>query len=292
MMLLTEESMSWHTSFHIGGAADYYAKVSDVDDLAQAMFFAGTRGIPVFVLGNGSNILVSDKGIRGMVIENRLQNVCISPDGRIRAESGVPLAGLARFASRHGLAGLEWAAGIPGTLGGAIVANAGAFGSCIGDVLIWTGVLSEGCTELVLCKEELSFGYRTSIFKDSGTKNEPTIILEAELALQPAPQAEVEARLKEFAARRRQTQPAGTNAGSIFKNPPGDYAGRLIEAAGLKGYRIGDAQISPKHANFIANRGNARASDVAGLIDLARVQVKDRFGIWLDLEIELVGEWH
>jgi len=290
-MLLTNESMSWHTSFRIGGAADYYAKVSDLDDLAQAVFFAHSKELPIFVLGGGSNILVSDQGIRGLVIENRIQPVSISCDGRLRAGSGVPLTSLARLASRHGLAGLEWAAGIPGTLGGAIVANAGAFGYSMADALSWVGVLSRECTELILCKDELAFGYRTSLFKESRARTEAGVILEAELALQPAPREVVEASLKECIQSRKLTQPIGPSAGSIFKNPPGDSAGRLIEAAGLKGYRLGNAQISPKHANFVVNMGNARASDVANLIDLARDHVKECFGIRLDLEIEKVGEW-
>lgn len=290
-MLLTNESMSWHTSFRVGGEADYYAKVSDLEDLAQAVFFAHSKDLPIFVLGGGSNILVSDLGIRGLVIENRIQPVAISCDGRLRAGSGVPLASLARLASRHGLSGLEWAAGIPGTLGGAIVANAGAFGHSLEDTLSWVGVLSGECTELILCRDELAFGYRTSLFREDGAKTEAGVILEAELALRPAPRDEVEASLKECIQIRKQTQPLGPNAGSIFKNPAGDHAGRLIEAAGLKGFRLGDAQISPKHANFVVNTGNARASDVASLIDLARERVQESFGVRLELEIELVGEW-
>ena len=290
MMLLTNEVMSWHTSFRIGGAADYYARVSDTCDLSQAVFFADRRGLPIFVLGRGSNILVSDRGIRGLVIENRMEEVSVACDGRMRAASGVPLASLARLACRHGLSGLEWAAGIPGTLGGAIVANAGAFGHSVGDILSWVGMLTSDCTELVLCKEELAFGYRTSLFKQNGARNQQ-IILEAELALRPAPREEVEAHLKHCIQMRKQTQPLGPNAGSIFKNPPGDYAGRLIEAVGLKGCGMGDARISRKHANFMLNMGSARASDVAGLIELARKRVTEQFGVWLELEIELVGDW-
>lgn len=290
-MLLTNESMTWHTSFHVGGPAEYYARVSDLEDLSQAMFLAANRELPIFVLGAGSNILVSDRGIRGLVIENHLQAVCLSSDGRVRASSGVPLASLARLAAHHGLTGLEWAAGIPGTLGGAIVANAGAFGKSMGDVLSWVGVLGQDYTELVLCSDELALGYRTSCFKKSGVQDQQEVILEAELDLCPASREEVEASLKACAAARRQTQPSAPNAGSIFKNPPGDYAGRLIEDAGLKGCRLGDAQISTKHANFVVNLGQARACDVAQLIDLARSRVRDRCGVCLDLEIEMVGEW-
>lgn len=290
-MLRTNESMAWHTSFRIGGPADYYARVSNVHDLAQAVSFATGQGLPIFILGNGSNILVSDRGIRGLVIENHLQSVCITCEGRLRASSGVPLASLARLAARHGLSGLEWAAGIPGTLGGAIVANAGAFGHSIGDVVSWVGVLGQEDTELILCGNELALGYRSSRFKKNGVKKELELILEAELTLRPAPRQVVEASLKGYVQKRRQTQPLGPNAGSIFKNPPGDHAGRLIEAVGLKGCRLGDAQISPKHANFVVNLGEARAYDVAKLIELARTRVRDSFGIWLDLEIELVGEW-
>lgn len=290
-MLLTNETMAWHTSFHIGGRADYYARVSSTDELAQALFFAADRGLPVFVLGGGSNILVSDDGIRGLVIENRIQSASVSGDGRVRASSGAPLAGLARLAARHGLSGLEWAAGIPGTLGGAIVANAGAFARSIGDVVSWVGVLSQECNELVLCGSELEFGYRCSCFKSKDIRDDVGIIIEAELQLRPACREEVETSLREYVMRRRMSQPTGFSVGSIFKNPPGDYAGRMIEAVGLKGCRLGDAQISPKHANFVVNMGEARAADVAGLIELARARVKDEFGVWLDLEIEMVGDW-
>ncbi len=290
-MLLTNETMAWHTSFRIGGTADYYVRVCDTNDLSQAMFFAANKGLPVFVMGGGSNILVSDSGIHGLVIENRMQSVSIDCQGRMRANSGVPLASLVRLAGRRGLSGLEWAAGIPGTLGGAIVSNAGAFGHSIGDVLSWAGVLSPDCTEVIHSREEMGFGYRTSYFKRNGTRKEQEIILEAELELRPASKETVEADLRECIQRRKQSQPLGPSAGSIFKNPPGDYAGRLIEAVGLKGYRIGGAQVSPKHANFMVNLGDARATDVAALVEMARVRVIDQFGIWLDLEIEMVGEW-
>ncbi len=290
-MLLSNETLAWHTSFRIGGGAGHYARVSDMNHLAQAMFFAADRDLPVFVLGAGSNILVSDSGIRGLVIENRMQSVSIDCQGRLRANSGVPMASLVRLAARHGLSGLEWAAGLPGTLGGAIVSNAGAFGHSIGDVLSWAGVLSPDCTEVILTGSEMGFGYRTSYFKRSGTRTEQEIILEAELALRPAARETIEADLKECITQRRKTQPTGSGAGSIFKNPPGDYAGRLIEAVGLKGYRVGGAQISPKHANFMINLGDATAADVSNLIETARMRVIDQFGIWLDLEIEMVGEW-
>lgn len=290
-MMLINETMAWHTSFRIGGTADYYARVSDMNNLAQAMFFAGDRGLPVFVLGGGSNILVSDEGIRGLVIENRMNCVSIDCQGRMRASSGVPMTSLVRLAARHGLSGLEWAAGLPGTLGGAIVSNAGAFDHSIQDVLIWAGVLSPECTEVILSGSEMEFGYRKSCFKSNGVSGDHGIIMEAELALRPAPRETIEAGMKEYIARRRQSQPRGPSAGSIFKNPPGDYAGRLVEAVGLKGHRIGGAQISPKHANFMVNVADARASDVASLIETARMRVIDQFGIWLDLEIEMVGEW-
>lgn len=290
-MMLTNETMAWHTSFRIGGAADYYARISDTSDLARAMMFAGDRDLPVFILGGGSNILVSDAGIRGLVVENRMPSVAIDCQGRMRASSGVPLGSLVRLAARHGLSGLEWAAGIPGTLGGAIVSNAGAFGHSMEDVVLWAGVLSRECTEVVHSGDELGFAYRTSTFKTGGSRQSRNVILEAELALRPAPRESVENGLKECIQKRKETQPQGPGAGSIFKNPPGDYAGRLVEEVGLKGHRIGGAQISSKHANFMVNTGDARASDVSGLIDLARTRVIDRFGIWLDLEIEMVGDW-
>jgi UDP-N-acetylmuramate dehydrogenase len=290
-MLRRNERLAWHTSFHIGGVADYYATVQNVEDLLLALRFAAEHELPVFVLGGGSNILVSDAGIRGLVIENRMQSIHIDPDGHVRVDSGVPLVRLAHLTANRGLAGLEWAAGIPGTVGGAIVNNAAAFGHSMADIISWVGVLSEEGIELVLTPSELDLGYRHSCFTRNGSGKRRGIILEAELALQPSDPQVVRERLREYARRRRQSQPLGLSAGSIFKNPQGDFAGRLIEMAGLKGQRLGHVQISPKHANFILNLGEGQATEVAKLIDLARKTVMDKFGVWLELEIEPVGQW-
>jgi UDP-N-acetylmuramate dehydrogenase len=241
---------------------------------------------------------VSDAGIRGVVLLNRARRLRFAQTAQpptVWAESGANLGLLARQAALRGLSGLEWAAGIPGTVGGAVYGNAGAHGGDMAGSLLVAEILH--CLELrqtgAFIREHwdmqrLEFTYRSSVLKRSPGKS---VVLAALLRLQPGDPAGVQAKMDELVAVRRKTQPPGASMGSMFKNPPGDYAGRLIEAAGLKGLTVGGAQISSLHANFFLNLGKASAADVAALIRQARQAVSDRFGIDLELEIEMLGEW-
>ena len=324
--LVADEPLARHTTFRIGGPADLYAAVSRIEQLEALAELALAHEVPITILGGGSNVLVSDAGVRGLVIANQtrnwvsnigysaldksqvsgpntqhpISNICLT------ADSGVPLAGLARAAIREGLAGLEWAVSVPGTVGGAVVGNAGAHGGQIADILAWALVTYPGQGRRLLSAAELKFGYRSSILKAppyppprGGPVGRPAtaggageaIVLAAGFELKAGDVAELTARADGFLARRRASQPTEPSAGSVFRNPPGDYAGRLIEAVGLKGYSIGGAQISPRHANFIVNTGSATAADVFSLMELIKARVYERFGIELVPEISLIGEW-
>jgi len=289
-----QEPMAFHTTFRIGGPADFFAAVATKDQLRRLVSLAREESVSFFLLGAGSNILVSDCGVRGLVIENRTAGIeQIVPDeaaqeGSFRVESGVALAKLAHQSVAQGWQGLEWAAGIPGTVGGAIVYNAGAFGGCLAQALKWAELLLPNDEIKQVAAEELGLGYRASAIRSAAQK---AVILSAELELTRGCAGDLRRRVTEQAAHRRERQPNLPSAGSVFKNPPGNAAGRLIEQAGLKGHRVGDAQVSEKHANFIVNRGQARARDVIELISLVRDKVNKRFGIPLELEVELVGEY-
>jgi UDP-N-acetylmuramate dehydrogenase len=288
--LVADEPLARHTTFRIGGPAEWFLAVEMPDELAQAVRLARKHGIPFFILGGGSNILVADAGVEGLVIAIRCRQVEVRPDGTVYAEAGTSLAGLARTAIRAGLGGLEWAVSVPGTVGGAVVGNAGAHGGCVADSLETVIVLAPDGEVQRRPAGWLNYDYRYSRLKGQ-TGEESYIVLAAEFRLKPEPVAELEARAERFLAQRRATQPTEASIGSIFKNPTGDYAGRLIEAAGLKGRCLGQAQISPVHANFIVNLGGARAAEVWGLIQLARDTVYERFGVCLELEILRVGRW-
>ncbi|MBC8449443.1 MAG: UDP-N-acetylmuramate dehydrogenase [Chloroflexi bacterium] len=308
--LRQNEPLSRHTTLRIGGPADLFLAVENEEELIAAVCWAREQSLPCLLLGGGSNVLVADEGVRGLVVANRAhgwrQREAISyqlsgighPASCIlhlascilHLASCVPLSRLARATIGQGLAGLEWAVGIPGTVGGAIVGNAGAHGGCMADSLIAVRVLDDDGEVRELAAEELGLGYRSSVFKGQGLGDRGKgIILSAEIALQPGERQELEARAAAYLAQRRRTQPKGLSAGSVFRNPPGDFAGRLIEAAGLKGACHGGAVIAEKHANFIINRGGATAADVLALMALARQRVLERFGVTLELEIELVG---
>jgi len=278
-----------YTSARIGGPADFLLTVTSANELAEAVIWLREHGLPFLLLGGGSNILVSDRGVRGVVILNRAKEVKFFSGNppKVWAEAGASLSQLAHRAAAKGLSGLEWAATVPGTVGGAVYGNAGAFGGDMAHNLLSAEVLTEHGRENWPL-ESLGYGYRTSVLKRGERKG---IVLSAELALTPATKEEVAARIKAFSQQRKATQPPGASMGSMFKNPPGDFAGRLIEAAGLKGRRIGNAEISAVHANFFINHGETRAADVRALIELARRTVAEKFGIELELEIELIGEW-
>jgi UDP-N-acetylmuramate dehydrogenase len=250
------------------------------------------------ILGGGSNLLVSDAGVRGVVLLNRARQVEFQEGSEpplVWAESGANFGLIARQAASRGLAGLEWAAGIPGTLGGAVVGNAGAHGGDIAGNLVVANILqrNSNAQDGMPIRQDwpgdrLELAYRTSLLK---RRSAQAVILSATMRLERSTPEIVQARIEEFVSYRRQTQPPGASMGSMFKNPPGDYAGRLIEAAGLKGVRVGDAQISTLHANFFINQGQATAADIRTLIEMARQSVNKRFGVNMELEIELVGEW-
>jgi UDP-N-acetylmuramate dehydrogenase len=288
--LSLEEPLSKHTSYRIGGPAQFLATVENVDHLCSWVELARELEQPLLVMGEGTNLLVADRGYRGLVILNRCRDFVMEPAShQVRAEAGVSLAHLARHTAENGSGGLEWAIGIPGTVGGAIVNNAGAYDGDIAGVIRRVRILDR-CGEIRdLEPGDLELGYRTSRFR--GAASEEEIILSADLQLIREESALLRRRMDEYAARRRKAQPGGRSAGSVFKNPPGLKAGQLIDEAGLRGRRIGDAQISPKHANYIINMGSARAEDVLRLINEAQERVQRLCGIDLELEIELVGDW-
>jgi len=285
------ELMSLHTSFRIGGPADLYAVAASAQELVELVSLARERGLPYLIIGRATNILVADEGIRGLVIENGGQEICLEDDVVLYAESGALLRDLARESARRGLGGLEWAVGVPGSVGGAVVGNAGAYDCYIDDVTRKATVLTADGTVRELSAAEMGFGYRTSRFKGQAGKGEQEVILSAEFVLRPEPAQALAEKMADYTRRRAASQPTEPSAGSVFKRTEQYPAGFLIEQAGLKGMRIGGAQISPKHANFIVNLGGARAADVKALIDLAQERVREQFGAELELEIELVGEW-
>jgi len=277
-----------HTSLRIGGPADLLAIVTTEAELTTAVAAAERRGAAWWILGGGSNLLISDRGVRGLTILNRCRAWAVRPGQRVWAEGGAPLAGLARATIQAGLSGLEWAVSIPGTVGGAIVGNAGAHGGCMADHLIAVDLLLPPATRVTWPASELALAYRNSRLKDGSLR---AVVLGAELQLAVDASGTARQRADEYLAYRRRTQPVEASAGSIFRNPSGDYAGRLIEAAGLKGAREGQAQVSSLHANFIINLGGATAAEVRRLIERVRQRVAEQAGVRLELEIVYQGEW-
>lgn len=280
-----------HTSCRIGGPAGHLLVARSAEELADLARRLWAMEISFRILGGGSNVLVSDRGIRGVVVLNqgkriRFRDTNAGPRGW--AESGAAIGNLARLAAERGLTGMEWAASVPGSVGGALVGNAGAHGGEVARSLDVADILHRDGRQEATPPDGLEFGYRQSWLKRNPGQ---AVVLSAAFRFEPAPPDQVRARMAEFVAYRQRTQPPGASLGSMFRNPPGDHAGRLIEAAGLKGYAQGAAQISERHANFFLNRGGATAQDVWGLIETARREVKDRFGVDLELEIERIGEW-
>ena len=284
------------TSARVGGAAEVLLEVDSAEELEQAATLLWSEALPWKLLGGGSNVLVSDTGVRGVVVINRARKVRFEEDidpPTVWAESGANFGLVARQAAIRGLSGLEWAAGIPGTVGGAVAGNAGAHGGDMAGNLIVATILHRNTEDGAPVREtwpveRLEYAYRSSLLQRMLGK---AVVLDAQLSLQRSTPEEVQAQIDKFVNYRRLTQPPGASMGSMFKNPPGDYAGRLIEAAGLKGVQVGDAQISTLHANFFINHGEATAADVYALIELAKRIVAEKFGVHLVLEIELVGDW-
>jgi UDP-N-acetylmuramate dehydrogenase len=280
------EKLAPHTSLRIGGPADYFLRVVTEKDLVGAVKVARQHELPVFVLGGGTNVLVADDGIRGVVLQNGWRETSVEGT-TIEASSGTELAHVAAVAAKSGIVGLEWMATVPGTVGGAVHGNAGAFGTETADVLVEAELMDLNGDAWRVPADELGYAYRTS--KLQGT---PTICVRARFRGSAGDRATAVRRIKEMANERMKKQPlAQPNTGSIFRNPSGDHAGRLIEAAGLKGKRVGGAMVSEKHANFIVNTGDASADDVRALMKLCQTEVEGRFGVRLTPEVELVGEW-
>jgi UDP-N-acetylmuramate dehydrogenase len=310
--VVRDEPLSRYTSLHIGGPADYFLTARSVEQLVAAVRTARALGVPYLVIGNGTNLLVRDGGVRGLVIRNRAQGVervvldtagaPLPPEreaeGREslwRADAGALWTQLARRSVAEGWIGAEWGASIPGSVGAGVVSNAGAHGGDMASNLrrIWALDAAGAVVEWPV--DRLGLGYRTSIFKAHGAYaqrdlSQRDVVLRVELALCRGTREEGERRMREYLAHRQATQPQGKSAGSTFKNPPGDSAGRLIELVGLKGARQGNAQFSPRHANFMMNLGGATAADVLALLELARTRVLEQTGIALETEIEIVGE--
>lgn len=282
-------SLAPYTSARIGGPADILITAESAEELARIVKLLHKHEIDYLMLGGGSNVLVSDRGVRGVVVLNRARGVRFHNGGEpsVTVESGVIFSNLANRCASRGLAGLEWAATVPGTIGGAVYGNAGAFGGDMAGNLIWAELLTENGREKFTA-EQMGYGYRTSILKRAELD---AVVLAAELRLREASKEEAMTNIEQFSAHRKATQPPGASMGSMFKNPSGDYAGRLIEAAGLKGSRVGNAEISPLHGNFFINHGTTRADDIRALIELVIKTVKESQGVELELEIELVGDW-
>jgi UDP-N-acetylmuramate dehydrogenase len=280
------EALAKHTSLHIGGPAEFYVRVTTERDLVDAVRVARENELVVFLLGAGTNLLVADQGMKGVVIHNDWSETSV--DGTtITASSGTPMASVAAVAARNGILGLEWMATVPGTVGGAVHGNAGAYGKETKDDLLDAELMDLNGRTWTAPNADLGFAYRHSVLQ--GT---PTIVLRARFRGAPGERETAVRRIKEIANDRMSKQPlAQPNTGSIFRNPPGDHAGRLIEAAGLKGLTEGGAMVSTKHANFIVNIGDASAMDVKRLIELCQRTVKEKFAVDLVPEVELVGEW-
>lgn len=296
------EPLAKHTSWRIGGPADYFLRATDEAELVVLLKTCRERDIPLLILGNGSNMLVADKGWRGMMVENRLDNSTLTDlgDGRglLKAGSGALLSSLSRKVAKAGWAGFEFSATIPGSVGGGVVSNAGAHGGDFSQRLTRVAVATASGECKILLPEDMRMSYRDSRWRDRvGMEKAPIgdpgneLILWAEFLLDRGDPTQIRQRIDEMTDWRRAKQPQEPSGGSVFKNPPVASSGSLIEQAGLKGHRIGNAQISPRHANFIVNLGGATAQDVLDLIALAQKTVKEQLGVELELEIELLGEF-
>jgi UDP-N-acetylmuramate dehydrogenase len=285
-----------YSVMRVGGPADFLVIAGNEQELEDSVRFLWQEDIPFILLGGGSNTLISDKGIRKVVVINRAKEVkYINQDSeipKIWAESGASFGKLARLSATKGWSGLEWSAGIPGTVGGAVVNNAGAFGSNVAQDLVVAEILHRIDNKIQRSDwsvDQFAYDYRSSIIK-SGQK--PAVVLNATFGLKKSTPKEVKKKISEIAEKRQSSQPQGASLGSMFKNPPGDYSGRLIEEAGLKGTKVGDVEISSVHGNFFINHGKGTAADIAALINLAQGAVKAQFGINLELEIQFIGDWN
>lgn len=284
-----EEPMKKHTTFRIGGIADIYVTPS-IAQVPQIIALAKEYKVPVTIIGNGSNLLVGDKGIRGLVLSFAKPADYLEIDeatGRLYVGAGTMLSRVAQEAARHQLTGMEFAAGIPGSIGGAIVMNAGAYGGEIKDIIVSAKVLAQDGNVIELSREELDLSYRHSCIPEHGY-----IVLEAVLALAKGEKAQIRAKMDEFKNARLEKQPLEyPSAGSTFKRPEGYFAGKLIDDAGLRGYRVGGAQVSTKHCGFVINTGDATAKEVLQLIQDVQKKVYDTFSVHIEPEVKMMGEF-
>jgi UDP-N-acetylmuramate dehydrogenase len=281
-----DHPLARHTSFNIGGPAEFFIETRDPAELVEACI---ERGVPWLTLGAGTNLLVADAGVEGLVVR------CVSREWkvegrRVYAQAGLKMMRLARICADHDLTGFEWAIGVPGTVGGAVYQNAGCWGTELAEVFTEAEGLMPGRGRQTWPREDLDLGYRTSALREGALRG--ALITGARIELRPGDGAASRSQMARWTAERNQTQPIRTkNCGSVFKNPPGDSAGRMIEAVGLKGAREGAAQVSEQHANFILNLGGASADQVSRLIERVRCAVRERFEIDLETEVESVGRW-
>lgn len=289
MHMRENEPLSAHTTFRIGGPARYYLVPETADEIREGMAFAKEKKLSYLVIGRGSNLLFPDEGYAGVILEvgkgmEQIQVEAGTESGRIRAQAGVSLGVLAASAAKESLGGLEFASGIPGTLGGAVTMNAGAYGGEIKDNIVSATVLDEQGEECVLNREQLQLGYRTSVIQ-----KKRYIVLDAVFELQKGDREAIQEQMREMNAKRRDKQPLEyPSAGSTFKRPEGHFAGKLIQDAGLRGFRIGDAQVSEKHCGFVINRGSATAAEVRRLIEEVQKRVQECSGIWLEPEVKII----
>ena len=284
-----KEPLATRTSFGIGGPADFFVELGRIDAIEKVLDGCHQRGIPYLLLGAGTNLLIADAGVEGLVVrvvtrEHQVEGT------RLRAAAGLKMMRLARVAADAGLRGFEFAIGVPGTVGGAVYQNAGCWGKELREVLVEACGFMPGAGRQTWKPADLKLGYRTSALRDGALKG--ALVVEATVQLTRGDGEEAKALMAKLTRERNETQPIKTkNCGSVFKNPAGDSAGRLVQAAGLKGMREGAAMISELHGNFIVNEGGASAADVARLIERARAEVRRRFNVDLEPEVELVGRW-
>lgn len=282
------EPMNRHTTFRIGGPADYFLLPSTAEEVKKILEICKEKELPYFILGNGSNLLVSDEGYCGVIIQLYRNYGGITVEGtNIRAGAGALLSQIASAAKNASLTGFEFAGGIPGTLGGAVVMNAGAYGGEMKDVLKEVTVMTEQGEIMIIPAEKLEMGYRTSLVKKGGY-----LVLEAVISLKAGDVEEIKAIMKDLTEKRVSKQPLEyPSAGSTFKRPEGYFAGKLIMDAGLRGYQVGGAQVSEKHCGFVINKGNATAADVCGLMKDVQEKVQEQFGVTLEPEVKFLGEF-
>ncbi|MEX3747023.1 MULTISPECIES: UDP-N-acetylmuramate dehydrogenase [Lysinibacillus] len=281
-----DESLQQYTMTKLGGKADVFVLVETEDEAATVIRYANMNNIPLLMLGNGSNMVVRDGGHRGIVVTfSLLDEIHINGD-HVYAQSGALIKDVSKLAATASLTGFEFACGIPGSIGGAMAMNAGAYGGEIKDIIISSKVLTREGDILILSKEELELGYRQSIIAKKGY-----YVLSSEFQLAKGVQEEIDAKIADFTFQRESKQPLEyPSAGSVFKRPPGHFAGKLIQDSGLQGKGVGDAEVSTKHAGFIVNKGNATATDYIATIDMVQRVVKEKFGIDLETEVKIVGD--